>query len=349
MKRTTSLVLSLVLALSMLGGTAFAADETDTAVAYLVDNGIFVGDQNGNLNLDQSLTRAELAVILTRLDFMDTPGGLAEWDSWGEANFRNPDTRLNTFTDIPDWALPFIEYCYQRSLMVGVGDNRFDPQGKVNPKMACTVMLRYCAVPETDWGYQTSVEKAQSLGIAPSAGMADTILQRGIMAVIIYRGINYADTGIVKREPSEPDSPLQEPPTAEDPTAMTIDEMKVEIVRLTNEARINAGLPELEVLPELMDCAQAKADDFINSHYYGHNSPIYGTPAQMIKTFILNAQTAAENIAPWTKTAAEAFAGWVESPEHYEIILTERLTHIGVGIIEGVDGGYWWVQHFVKI
>ena len=353
MKRNICLILVILLLTSPIAASAaFAASETDAAAEYLVENGILAGDENGDLMLDKSLTRAELAVILTRLDFAQGDGGLADWQEWGEARFSDPENRYNSFTDLPDWALPYIEYCYQRSLMNGVGDNKFDPQGKVNPKMACTVMLRYCGISETDWDYSTSVDKAKSLGLAPSEGVDGDIILRGAMAAVIYRGMKYAQDGeqIPITPPVTP--PVQETPpipSESEAPVMTIEEMKAEIVRLTNVERVNAGLPELSVLPELMDSAQAKAQDFFDSHYYGHNSPIYGTPGEMIKKFVPNAKTAAENIAPWTKTPAEAFAGWVESSEHYDIILTERLTHIGVGIVEGADGGYWWVQHFVRL
>jgi uncharacterized protein YkwD len=130
---------------------------------------------------------------------------------------------------------------------------------------------------------------------------------------------------------------------------MTIDEMKAEIVRLTNEERAKAGLPALEVLPELMTCAQAKAQDFIDNHYYGHTSPRYGTAIEMIRSFVPDAGWVAENIAPWYKTVAEMFAVGVESPSHYANMINANFTHIGVGIAEGTDGGYWWVQQFVSI
>lgn len=131
---------------------------------------------------------------------------------------------------------------------------------------------------------------------------------------------------------------------------MSIEEMKEEIVRLTNEARAEAGLAPLEVLPELTQCAQDKAQDMIDNHYYGHNSPKYGSAEDMIFLYVPSAATAAENIAAWHTTPESAFQSWMESTKgHREIILTARLTHIGVGIVEGADGGYWWVQHFARI
>jgi len=132
-------------------------------------------------------------------------------------------------------------------------------------------------------------------------------------------------------------------------TGMTIDEMKAEIIRLTNAERAKSGLSELTVLPALMDCAQAKADDMLANHYYDHDSPVYGAPGQMIKAAVPSAKYYIENLSPWNKTPEEAFAGWTVSPEHLGNILLPRLTHIGVGIIEGANGGYWWVLQSVQI
>jgi uncharacterized protein YkwD len=131
--------------------------------------------------------------------------------------------------------------------------------------------------------------------------------------------------------------------------AMTFDEMKAEIIRLTNEERVRAGVPELAVLPALMDCAQAKADDMYANRYYGHNSPVYGTAGEMIIAAVPGTRAFAENLAPWTRTPAEAYAGWAESALHLQNMLNPIHTHIGVGVIEGAGGGYWWVQQFVSI
>jgi len=133
------------------------------------------------------------------------------------------------------------------------------------------------------------------------------------------------------------------------PSTASIDEMKAEVVRLTNLERAKAGLPELAVLPALTDTAQAKADDMIRNHYYGHTSPVYGTPGEMIKAAIPSAKSCAENIASWTVTPQEVVEGLMESASHRTNILNQRYTHIGIGIVEGADGGYWWVQHFAGL
>jgi uncharacterized protein YkwD len=183
----------------------------------------------------------------------------------------------------------------------------------------------------------------------------DTVT-RGAVAVVVRRGMEY-ESGLTAPFPTT-DTPIvivtptntTETPTESAVPTMTIDEMKAEIVRLTNEEREKAGLNPVEVLPELMDCAQAKARDFIDNHYFSHVSPQYGTAPEMIFARISNAGTAAENIAGWSKTPTEAMQVWMESQTgHRETILTERLTHIGVGIIEVGGNSYLWVQQFVKL
>jgi uncharacterized protein YkwD len=356
-KRLLALALCLPLLICLSPPATATGGEWDDAVRYVTEQEIYTGDDNGDLNLESGLTRAELAVILTRLEFSQPPGDITDWDAWGLARFSDPENRYNKVSDIPDWAMPYVEYCYQRGLMKGVGGDRFDPQGAVNPQMACTVILRYCRIAETDWSYDTSVEKAQVLGIAPSDGIGGNDLLRGTMAVIIHKGMTYATASAPTSAESPTPAPLPSPedepqdtepkPRAE--SVMTIDEMKAEIVRLTNEARIEAGVPALEVHPTLMETAQAKADDWRNNHYYGHNSPSLGAPGEQIKAALPEAKSAGENIAPWRETAKEVVEGWLGSEGHRANILATKFTHIGIGIIEGKDGGYWFSQQFVGL
>ena len=148
-------------------------------------------------------------------------------------------------------------------------------------------------------------------------------------------------------DPSETMAPPA-PADAQNP-AMSIGEMKAEIIRLTNAERVKAGVPELEILPELTACAQAKVEDFMDNGYFGHTSPKYGTAGEMIKSFVPNAKSASENLGGWALTPGEAFAGWTGSSEHKRIMLDPKYTHIGVGIAEGIGGGYWWVQQLVAL
>ena len=67
MKRILTLLLCAALTLSLAVPALAVQSEQETAAAWLKENGILSGDQNSDLNLGSSLTRAELAVILPRL------------------------------------------------------------------------------------------------------------------------------------------------------------------------------------------------------------------------------------------------------------------------------------------
>jgi uncharacterized protein YkwD len=341
-KKILTAILALSLAAAMFPAASYAASAQDEAVAYLAERGIYQGDENGNLNLDKSLTRAELAVILTRLSFVKE-----EWELWGMAKHSDPEHRYNPFTDVPAWALPYVEYCYVGSLVKGVTPTLFDPAGTVNPKMVCTVMLRWLRYAETDWNYGTSLEKAREIGLTDSANVSGETISRSDTALVIRKGMEQkehkANGAGTTPTPTQTPTPTETPNT----DTMTIDEMKAEIVRLVNIERVNAGLPEFEVSDDLMTSAQIKADDMIENNYFSHTSPVHGTPSDLIKKH--TGVVGAETLALRPETPSEVFIGWMNSSSHKAIILSTKYTHIGIGITQDPLQGYCWVQHFAVI
>ena len=347
-RKIMAAILSLALLLSI-SAPVLAVSEQDTAVEYLASFGVMTGNEHGDLMLDKGLTRAELAVILTRLDYVHTPQGLAEWTDWGMQHFSAPENRYNTFTDLPQWTNPYVEYCYQRSLMIGVGDGKFAPQSMVNPQMVCTVMLRYCGIAETDWSYASSIAKAKEIGLVPEAGVDGDIILRQTMAVIVYRGMRYVQADLPTPIPPQPEEKPSDPAKPVETPEMTLEEMCAEIVRLANIERVKMGVPELEVLPALMLSAQAKAQDFWDNNYYSHISPRYGTPGELVRIFVPEAKTVGENIAGWCRSTTELFNAILSSPGHYAIMVDAKYTHIGVGVFVSPNGVHWMAQQFITL
>ena len=169
--------------------------------------------------------------------------------------------------------------------------------------------------------------------------------------VLIDTARTYHPDGTLLGEATAP-STVPEPNTSA-PTDATLEmdagELKLEIVRLINIERANAGLPELQILPALMDCAQAKADDMAENRYFGHTSPVYGTAGEMIKSFVPESKSRGENIAPWRRTPEELIAGIYNSPPHLENMLNPRDTHIGIGLTMVGGGGFVCVQQYVRL
>ena len=182
MKRILTLLLcaALTLSLAIPVVAVDARTEQETAAAWLKEKGILTGDQNGNLHLGSGLTRAELAVILTRLS--DDTGDMDR----NAAYYRT----ICPFTDVPEWAMPFVGYCAEKKLMAGYGNKQFGPNDPVTPAAACTVMLRYLDCPTSQWTYATACDKAAELGLLPDGVATGSSITRGNIAVLIYRSLN---------------------------------------------------------------------------------------------------------------------------------------------------------------
>lgn len=66
-RRLLSLALVCAVCLSLCVPAFASEQKLELAVTYVQEHNIMVGDQNGNMNLDAGLTRADLAILLTWL------------------------------------------------------------------------------------------------------------------------------------------------------------------------------------------------------------------------------------------------------------------------------------------
>ncbi|NMA87305.1 MAG: serine protease, partial [Tissierellia bacterium] len=73
--------------------------------------------------------------------------------------------------------------------------------------------------------------------------------------------------------------------------------VEMEVVNLVNIERQKAGLAPLQYSSELSNVARAKSQDMASKNYFSHNSPTYGDPFSMMKSFGIKYKTAGENIA----------------------------------------------------
>lgn len=112
-----------------------------------------------------------------------------------------------------------------------------------------------------------------------------------------------------------------------------------EVIRLVNEIRVENGLKALTYDWELSRVARFKSQDMKDLGYFAHNSPIYGTPFQMIKNFGISYRSAGENIAKGYATPQAVVNAWMNSSGHRANILNANFTRIGVGYV--ADGNYW--------
>ena len=178
MKKLLALVLALVMSMSLvtISNAAFKdADKIDYKEAVDVMNavGVFIGDEKGNFNAKENLTREQAAKIIAYLELGSKaadalPGGA-------------------TFTDVAStrWSAGFVGYCAQAGVVNGVGNSKFDPAGQLTAlqfgKMLL-VELGYDAKAEgmvgTDWAINTSKLMAGSKLMDGISGSVNQVLTR---------------------------------------------------------------------------------------------------------------------------------------------------------------------------
>jgi len=138
------------------------------------------GDGKGNLMLEETATRAEGAAMLVRL--------LGAED---KALAGNP---LHPFTDVPDWADPYVGYLYQNGLTIGIGNNLYGSSAPVDEKSYLVFLLRALGYRDgngEDFTWNTVEQAAVSAGlIIPGETLADGYdFKRGRLAELSWRAM----------------------------------------------------------------------------------------------------------------------------------------------------------------
>jgi len=147
MKRVLSLVLALALVLGSIPA-GFAA--TATAGETLKGYGLLAGDQNGNLNEDKDITRAEMMVVLARL--------------LGKFEEAKAYSIPSTSKDVAGhWAAAYIAFAEKEAWTAGKGNGMFDPNGKVTLQETAAFMMKALGYTVTD--FAKVVEEATAKGL----------------------------------------------------------------------------------------------------------------------------------------------------------------------------------------
>jgi uncharacterized protein YkwD len=117
------------------------------------------------------------------------------------------------------------------------------------------------------------------------------------------------------------------------------------LVDLINEDRADYGVSAVTVNLTATQAATAKAQDMITNDYFGHDSPTYGMPSQMLTKFGVNYTVTGENIAEVANVVV-ANSDFMSDSEHSAIILDPSFTQVGVGVIPD-NGSEVVVEEFI--
>lgn len=132
LKRALSLAVASVMLLGMMvvGTGASYKDVTSEnhqeAIEVLQAVGIMSGDDKGNFNPDQNVTRNEMAVVMSNL--MD----------YRVASYKG----TSPFTDVPEWAEPFVAACYTNGITAGYSATIYGGNDTVTTAQAALMLMK---------------------------------------------------------------------------------------------------------------------------------------------------------------------------------------------------------------
>lgn len=109
----------------------------DSAVEFLYELGIMIGDENGNLNGEDFLTRAEFAALTSRI------------------MKENTGVKHQMFKDVPigHWGAADINFMAQKGIISGYGNGYFGPDDKVTLAQAVKILLSVLELSGEDFSY----------------------------------------------------------------------------------------------------------------------------------------------------------------------------------------------------
>lgn len=184
MKKFISAILILVLSLGIIQVTYSAELSAGEQLKVM---GLLTGDQYGNLNENQYLTRSEMMVILARM--------------LGEYEQAYKWTRKSTFTDgNTHWAERYVAYAQYRGWTAGIGSNKFGYEMQHTVQEASVFMLKalgYSA--PNDFTWSSAYSKAKQIGLFNDLNLSETgkILRGDLFEVMLntlntrYKAQNY--------------------------------------------------------------------------------------------------------------------------------------------------------------
>ena len=133
LKRALSLGLTaaMISGLMVMGSSAASyADVTSEdnveAIEVLESVGIMIGDENGNFNPDQNVTRNEMAVVMANLM------------EYNVATYKD----TSPFTDVPSWAEPYVAACWTNGITSGYSDTIYGGSDDVTTAQAALMLMK---------------------------------------------------------------------------------------------------------------------------------------------------------------------------------------------------------------
>lgn len=121
------------------------------------------------------------------------------------------------------------------------------------------------------------------------------------------------------------------------------------MLSLVNEVRQENGTGNVTWCPALVRSSRAHSEDMSVQNYFDHASPDGGTIGTRASDAGYKYKTVGENIAFGQRDVKEVMEAWIDSPGHFENLISSNFEHFGYAQVDGrLDGspGKFWTQNF---
>ena len=158
--RKISIFLIIILIIQTVPLAAIAATDYTPQADTLKQLGLFSGTDVG-YELDNSTTRAQIGVMTVRLLGKDADARSGAY--------------THPFTDVPEWADPYIGYLYHYKITTGISATEFGSSQQATAIQFAALVLRALGYDDFagDFSWEKSLDKMVSLGIMTTAQAAE--------------------------------------------------------------------------------------------------------------------------------------------------------------------------------
>lgn len=164
MKKALSLILTACLMLSLAAPFADAAAANEATAQQTVSAlGIMVGDQNGNMDLSGSFTRAQFAkMMIAASTYKDTISSTAVSSPFKDVNYKY-------------WAAPYIQTAVTAGWITGYTDGTYRPESAMRLEEAVTAVLKMLGYTTSDFaGAFPDAQLAKYTALGLNTGISKT-------------------------------------------------------------------------------------------------------------------------------------------------------------------------------
>ena len=146
------------------------------AIEVLEAVGIMIGDENGNFNPDQNVTRNEMAVVMANLM------------EYNVASYKD----TSPFTDVPSWAEPYVAACYTNGITSGYSDTVYGGSDNVTTAQAALMLMKalgyfqYSSDFGSDWQLATTRQgNAIDLFVGVDSGVTQPMTRNDVAQLVL--------------------------------------------------------------------------------------------------------------------------------------------------------------------